>query len=196
MLDHVEANSGPNAADNAKKAISALLSWAVRTSTRTPPTVSANAPQTLPGSAYSVSPSSCRFANALPSGDYGAIVKLLMLTAQRRDEIANLEWQEVDFEKAQIELPSSRTKNKRPHVIPLSAEAREIYRLGRTSRPAIRFWERASWLLRMVGLQNPAGCETAHAGMASPRPQAFCDNAHDGRRLRSATRRGGNRQSY
>ena len=33
--------------------------------------------------------------NAAPASDYGRIVKLLMLTGQRRDEIANLRWSEV-----------------------------------------------------------------------------------------------------
>ncbi len=52
--------------------------------------------------------------------DYGKIVKLLALTGQRRDEIARLTWDEVNFDEKQIELPGSRTKNKRPHIIPMS----------------------------------------------------------------------------
>jgi integrase len=55
--------------------------------------------------------------------DYGRIVKLLMLTGQRREEIGHLEWAEIFSAKAQIELPEARTKNKRPHIIPLSEPA-------------------------------------------------------------------------
>ncbi len=55
--------------------------------------------------------------------DYGKIVKLLTLTCQRRDEIARLTWNEINFEEKQIELPGIRTKNSRPHIIPLSPPA-------------------------------------------------------------------------
>ena len=34
--------------------------------------------------------------NAAPANDYGRIVKLLMLTGQRRDEIADLRWAEIE----------------------------------------------------------------------------------------------------
>ncbi len=127
-LDHVEANSGPNAADNAKKAISALLSWAVERGH-----IDENPADRLRKRASNASrervlsePELAAIWNSLPSSDYGAIVKLLALTGQRRDEIADLRWDEIDFEKNQIELPSTRTKNKRPHVVPLATGALEI----------------------------------------------------------------------
>lgn len=50
---------------------------------------------------------------------YGGIVKLLLLTGQRRDEIGSLKWSEVDLEKRTITLPGARTKNGKPHEIPL-----------------------------------------------------------------------------
>jgi integrase len=50
-------------------------------------------------------------------------VKLLALTGQRRDEIGSLRWQEIDFDKAVIALPPERTKNSRPHDVPLSDAA-------------------------------------------------------------------------
>jgi integrase len=54
--------------------------------------------------------------------------KLLMLTAQRRDEIASLSWSEIDGEGATalIALPAERTKNSRPHDVPLSATALDV----------------------------------------------------------------------
>jgi integrase len=61
---------------------------------------------------------------ACPDDDYGAILKLLMLTAQRANEIAELRWDEVHDE--QIVLPAERTKNKRPQIIPLSEPAKAI----------------------------------------------------------------------
>lgn len=64
--------------------------------------------------------------NAAPVGDYGAIVKLLMLSAQRRDEIAGLQTAEIDAAARLIALPPERTKNSRAHDVPLSAPAWSI----------------------------------------------------------------------
>ncbi len=61
---------------------------------------------------------------ACPSNDYGAVLKLLMLTGQRANEIAGLRWDEIHDE--QIVLPSERTKNKRAHIVPLSEAAKRI----------------------------------------------------------------------
>jgi integrase len=63
---------------------------------------------------------------ALEGNDYGAILKLLMLTGARREEIADLRWSEVNLDDASIQLPSARTKNRREHLIPLSTPALAI----------------------------------------------------------------------
>jgi integrase len=63
---------------------------------------------------------------ALPAGDFGDILKLLLLTGQRRREIGDLEWSEVDLETGRITLSGSRTKNGREHVIPMSASVMAI----------------------------------------------------------------------
>ena len=60
--------------------------------------------------------------------DHDRIVRLLMLTGQRREEIGGLTWEEINFERCQIELPPARTKNKRAHIVPLSNEALTILR--------------------------------------------------------------------
>ena len=65
-------------------------------------------------------------SNSVPLGQFGDIVRLLILTGQRRDEIASLRWDEVDFDKAVITLPPSRTKNNREHELPLSLLALAI----------------------------------------------------------------------
>jgi len=64
--------------------------------------------------------------NALPEGDFGTIVKLLMLTGQRRAEIGGLRWSEIDMRQGQINLPGERTKNGHPHFVPLSEPVRTI----------------------------------------------------------------------
>jgi integrase len=71
--------------------------------------------------------------DALGDDDYGAILKLLILTGAREAEIAALKWSEVDLTKNLILLPgelsseiSRATKNHRDHTIPLSAAAKAI----------------------------------------------------------------------
>ena len=71
---------------------------------------------------------------AAPDNDYGRIVQLLLLTGCRRDEIGGLRWSEVDLKARTITLPGERTKNGRPHVIPLSEPAIGI--LGAVNRPS------------------------------------------------------------
>jgi integrase len=55
---------------------------------------------------------------------YGAIVKLLMLTGARSSEISGLRWDEISD--GQIAFPAERVKNKRAFTLPLSPAAAEI----------------------------------------------------------------------
>jgi integrase len=55
--------------------------------------------------------------------DFGKIVRLLMLTACRRDEIGGLRWSEVDVAGSKLVLPKERTKSKRPHELTLPPTA-------------------------------------------------------------------------
>jgi integrase len=59
---------------------------------------------------------------------WGPIVKILTLTAQRRNEVVGMRWSELDLDKATWSLPGSRTKNKRAHEVPLTATAVDIVR--------------------------------------------------------------------
>jgi integrase len=61
---------------------------------------------------------------AQPDDHFGAIMKLLALTGQRAGEIAGLRWAEVHDDR--IEFPGDRTKNGRPHTVPLSPIAKAI----------------------------------------------------------------------
>jgi integrase len=55
---------------------------------------------------------------ACADDDYSKIVKLLLLTGARRQEIGSLKWGEIHDNA--IHLPAERCKNGRPHIIPLS----------------------------------------------------------------------------
>jgi integrase len=66
---------------------------------------------------------------------FGSLVKLLLLTAQRRDEVARMEWPEVNFEKRNWTQPREKTKNDQAHDVQLSAPVIEtlnsIPRIGK-----------------------------------------------------------------
>jgi len=56
-------------------------------------------------------------------GAFGSIIKMLILTAQRRNEVSEMTWDELDLDSSQWEIPSSRTKNEKPHTVHLSEQA-------------------------------------------------------------------------
>jgi integrase len=58
--------------------------------------------------------------------DYGRIVRLLMLTAQRREEVGGMGWPEIDLDKTLWSIPGARTKNGKAHDVPLSGLAGDI----------------------------------------------------------------------
>ncbi|WP_353641403.1 tyrosine-type recombinase/integrase [Mesorhizobium sp. WSM2239] len=57
---------------------------------------------------------------------FGPMIQLLLLTGQRRDEIANLKWSELNDDLTAITLEGSRTKNGRAHIVPLPPLAKTI----------------------------------------------------------------------
>ncbi len=57
---------------------------------------------------------------------YEAIVKLLMLTGQRRGEVVNMQWQHLNLEERYWSLPKEMTKSNRPHTVPLSGLVMEV----------------------------------------------------------------------
>jgi integrase len=61
-------------------------------------------------------------------GDLGAIVRLLILTGQRREEVCGLLWSELDLDKSLWSIGAARTKNGLPHDVPLSSAAVAILR--------------------------------------------------------------------
>jgi len=57
---------------------------------------------------------------------FGPFVKLLLLTGQRRNEVAEMAWNEIDLDAGEWVIPSERSKNRRPHLVPLSTQAVDI----------------------------------------------------------------------
>jgi integrase len=59
---------------------------------------------------------------------FGPLVKLLLLTAQRRDEVAGMEWPEINLVKRVWTIPRHKAKNDRVHDVHLSEAAIEVLR--------------------------------------------------------------------
>jgi integrase len=57
---------------------------------------------------------------------YGTIVRLLILTGQRRGEVGAMTWAELSEDLSSWTMPGERTKNGMAHVVPLSRPARDL----------------------------------------------------------------------
>ena len=128
VIDGIVFRQGETAADRARVALGGFYGWAIeRGYCETNPTLNIS-PRAQTGARERVltEPELVEIWRASQDDDYGRIVKLLILTGQRRAEIGDLAWSEIDRTKRQIELPASRTKNGRPHLVPLSGEALEV----------------------------------------------------------------------
>jgi integrase len=126
LLGRIEKNIGPVAANRCRSALSACFSWAMREGLVTSnPTLNTNRREEHPRD-HVLTPDEIRHVWAAADGAYGAIIKLLILSGQRREEIGALRWSEVDFDRKVISLSGQRTKNARPHEVPISPTAASI----------------------------------------------------------------------
>jgi integrase len=62
-------------------------------------------------------------ADALPNPVEKQFVHMLLLTLQRRSEVAGMMWSEIDLDARTWVIPSERSKNKRSHSVQLSSGA-------------------------------------------------------------------------
>lgn len=59
---------------------------------------------------------------------FGDCMKLLILSGQRRAEVAEMRWSELDMEKRLWTLPSSRAKNGKQHTVPITDDMLTVLR--------------------------------------------------------------------
>ena len=60
------------------------------------------------------------------SGVFNCIVRMLMITGQRREEVAGMTCDEVAPDFSAWTIPASRAKNGVSHVVPMSSQAKEL----------------------------------------------------------------------
>ena len=127
-LAEIEQASGPVARNRVRSSLSAFFAWAITEGfiELNPVAGTAKAEESGTRERVLTQAELAEVWAALEDDQFGDIVRLLILTGQRREEIGSLRWNEVDFERGLIVLAPARTKNKRLHELPLSPLARAI----------------------------------------------------------------------
>jgi integrase len=127
-LNAIAHDSGPIAANRARAALSALFSWAIGEGlAKSNPVVGSNRACDEIARDRVLSDEELRLIWwHAGEGDYSAIIRLLILTGQRREEVGGMAWGEIDLDKALWSIGGERTKNRRAHDVPLSDEAASI----------------------------------------------------------------------
>jgi integrase len=161
LLSSVADTNGPTAAANLHSSLSGYFRWLIGEGLLDDnPLLHANKPKPHPPRDRLLTEDELRTLwTALGNGDYDDIVKLLIYTAARRAEIGDLRWDEIDLDRATIELPPARMKNGKPHVIPLSEPALAILRKRERNGRDRVFGQRGfqDWSRSRAALDNVIG---------------------------------------
>jgi integrase len=121
-ISEVKTESGIVTANRFRSTLSGFFSWAMREGlAESNPVIGTNKFQEQSRERVLTDAELALIWKHAGDDHYGSILKLLMLSAQRADEIASLQWSEVGGDA--ITLPPARTKNKRQHIVPLSDPA-------------------------------------------------------------------------
>jgi integrase len=155
-LAKIQQNAGATTAVRSKAAVSALYTWCLRMGL-----VEAN-PVIGAGDVANPKPRSRVLSDAelaavwRAAGDdeLGRIVRLLVLTGCRRQEIGGMRWSELDREAGTWTLPAERAKNERSLTLPLAPAVWEI--VDKVPHMAGRD--------HLFGTRSPDGYVAWHAG--------------------------------
>jgi len=124
VLDEIVASGTPYRANRALAALKKLMSWALdRGMIDVNPIAGLKPPHKE--RARELVPSEEGLASLMHAADaegypFGDALKFLVLTGQRRSEVAEMRWSEIDLEHALWIIPSARAKNGQSHEVPLS----------------------------------------------------------------------------
>jgi integrase len=124
-LAAIAASSGKPTANFVRASLSAFFAWCMaRGLIEQNPVIGTQRHEMKPRTQVLSRAQLAAVWRACSDNAYGAIVKLLILTGQRREEIGGLRLDEIGD--GIIALPASRAKNRRAHIIPLSTPALAI----------------------------------------------------------------------
>jgi integrase len=173
QLRRITDEHGATSAARARSNLSALFGWAMREGmVDGNPVIGTNDPtEGQQGRDRVLSDAEIRTVwRHCRDDDFGRIVRLLLLTACRRDEIGSLRWEEIDLEVGKLSLPAERTKPGRALELPLGPTAQAILRsiprrLGRDFVFGQRGGGFAAWSWCTLALHSRI---TAEEGRALP----------------------------
>src|SRR4051794_32357619 len=132
-LSEIARENGPIAANRARVALSAFFNWAMREGlSDCNPVIGTNRAadersrdRVLSDEELAAIWGACRH------DDYGSIVRLLILTGQRREEVGGVSFNELNFIRGVWSIQGARTKNGRTHEVPLTDLAVQILKRDR-----------------------------------------------------------------
>jgi len=124
-VTEIASGSGPVAANRARATLSAMFGWAMREGiVEANPVIGTNkAAEEASRERVLSAGELAEIWAACREDAHGRMVRLLMLTGQRRQEVGGMSWEEINLGRGIWSLPGERTKNKRPHAVPLTPSA-------------------------------------------------------------------------
>jgi integrase len=138
VLDRVVDSGKPIAANRVLAAVRKMFAWAVsRDIIAASPCAGVKPPAAECSRDHVLTDSELRKvwqAADKVGGPFGALVQLLILTGQRRDEVAGMKWPEIDLEARLWTLLPERVKNNEKHKY-------------RSARPPLRSWRQCRGLV-------------------------------------------------
>ncbi len=127
IIDGIVARGSPGAANHALAAIRRLFNWAVERGVLELSPVQGLKPPAKTNARDRVLNDEELVAVWNAAGDeaypFGAIVHLLILTGQRRGEVAGMRWCDIDTKACTWSLPGELNKSGRMHILPLTDTA-------------------------------------------------------------------------
>ncbi len=130
MFDEIEDEAGPVMADRTLAYLRKAFNWRATRDDRFVPPIVRGMARTKPKERARTRVLSDDEIRAIwpalgNAGVFGALLKALLLTAQRRDEVARMSRAEIG-EDGIWTIPAERYKTKRPNFVPLSKAARDL----------------------------------------------------------------------
>src|SRR5262249_28529779 len=125
LLGQIETSSGATTRNRLRSTLSAFYVWAIAEGLTEVNPVQGTAKADEGSSRERVlSQEELKaLSSAFGTGSFADVVRLLILTGARRNEIDLLKWSEIDLARKMIVLPPNRVKNDREHSLPLSSQA-------------------------------------------------------------------------
>lgn len=134
LLEDVVDRGAPQTANNILKIIRKMFNWAVETNRlKISPCISVKMPAPTNEKKRALDPGEIKtfWTTLLDPGlsmtdEVKQSLRLILFTVQRPGEVSGMHTRELDLSNGWWIIPPERTKNKLPHLVPLSAAAQEI----------------------------------------------------------------------